>query len=737
MKYIHIQQHDEKDCGAACLAMICESHGLKIPISKTRTAIKVDNQGANIYGIVTGAAEFGLEADALEGNINELIDGITNKEIKFPFIARIVNEQLYEHYIVIYDMNDQELTVGDPGKSKITKMPMEIFAGQWQGNIITFEKTSNFEAGNLKKGFFSKFFKYILSQKKLVTIVAVASLIITCVNMIGSFIFEFVINDAIGEQVSSATSSTMSLTQKIFAQLSILFENLPTVCMFILGLYMLSFIIQMVRATMLSKMMKSIDLPMVTDFFNHMIELPANFFGTRKTGEIMSRFYDIASIRDAISQTVMTAILDTITAIVCGILLFNMSPTLFGLTLLFLAIYAAITFIFKKPIKNVNHEMMEKDSIATSYLKEAIDGASTIKAYRNEEKCKKTAYKMYDDVEAVSVKGSIIYALQGNLVSLVSEVCTVLLLWMGATLCAKNVINIGELMTYYYMLSYFLNPVKNIINLQPELQKAFVAAERLNDILDIEVEEKRESLEPIGQINDIVFKDVDFRYGNRELVLNGLNMTIKKGSKIAIVGESGCGKTTIAKLLMGFFDIEKGTIDIDGKDISAYSLNSLRDNVAYISQDTYLFSDTIYNNLKAGNESISNEEVQRVCRACLADKFIEELPLGYETRLEENGRNLSGGQRQRLAIARALLKKPQILIMDEATSNLDSITERGIEDTINNLPENVTCIIIAHRLKTIKNCDCIYVMADGHVVEEGTHNELMMKNGIYSSYWKE
>ena len=735
MKYIHIQQHDEKDCGAACLSMICEAHGLKVPISKTRTAIKVDNQGANIYGIVTGSVQFGLEADALEGNLDELMEGIQNNEIKFPFIARIVNEQLYEHYIVIYGIKKNNWIVGDPGKSKITKMPMEAFGVQWQGNIITFEESTSFKKGNLKKGFFSKFFKYILSQKRLIAEVAIASLVITAINVVGSFIFEFVINDVMGLQVSNAINGSTSITEKIFAQLNVLFDNLPTVCIFIIGLYILSFIIKTLRTVTLTKMMKKIDIPMVTDFFNHLIDLPADFFGTRKTGEIMSRFSDIGEIRDAISSTVMTAILDTITAVGCGILLFNMSPTLFGLTIIFLAAYTAITFAFKKPIKNINHEMMEKDSIANSYLKEAIDGAATIKAYQNEDGCKSTAQKMYTDVTDTSIKGSIIYSLQGNMVTLVSEVSTVALLWAGAALCAKNVINIGELMTYYYMLSYFLSPIKNIINLQPEMQGAFVAAERLNDILDINIEDKREDKEVLNEVNDINFKNVDFRYGNRELVLEGLNMEIKRGSKVAIIGESGCGKTTIAKLLMGFFNVEAGEININGKDIKEYSLKSVRDNVAYISQDTHLFSDTIYNNLKAGDESISNEDVEEACKQCLADKFIKQLPMGYETRLEENGRNLSGGQRQRLAIARALLRKPQILIMDEATSNLDSITERGIEETVNNLPGDVTCIIIAHRLKTIKECDCIFLMENGKVLEQGTHEELMAANGKYSSYW--
>lgn len=264
------------------------------------------------------------------------------------------------------------------------------------------------------------------------------------------------------------------------------------------------------------------------------------------------------------------------------------------------------------------------------------------------------------------------------------------------------------------------------------MQTAKVAAERLNDILDAEIEQPDSDKVQLESLyGDIKIENLDFRYGNRELVLQNVSMDFSKGKKIAIVGESGCGKTTLAKLLLSFYRPERGKVMIDGKNLSEYSIASVRKHIAYIPQDIFLFADTIYNNLKFGNEDVTDEEVKDACELCCADEFIEKLPMKYDTMVEENGNNLSGGQKQRLAIARALLKKPDILIMDEATSNLDTITEESIKRTIQNFSDTMTCIIIAHRINTIKNCDYIYVMDKGRIIEQGTHQSLLEEDGVY------
>ncbi len=309
-------------------------------------------------------------------------------------------------------------------------------------------------------------------------------------------------------------------------------------------------------------------------------------------------------------------------------------------------------------------------------------------------------------------------------------------MWFGTHLVIKGDITLGTLITFYSLFGYFLEPIQNLIELQPEMQTAVIAADRLNDILDAETEKSNSQSDFLSLYGNILFDNVSFRYGNRSLTLKNINISINAGSSVALIGESGCGKTTLAKLLMSFYPPECGKIHIGSTDISQLSPIDIRKRIAYIPQEIFLFSDTVKNNLTLSNPLITDEEIEQACRASGADKFIKSLPLGYNTRLGENGHDLSGGQKQRLAIARALLKKPDILILDEATSNLDTISENNIKNTINQL-KNITCIIIAHRLTTIKNCSKIFVMRDGEIVESGTHDELLAANGLYKKFYDE
>lgn len=748
MKYPHINQHDERDCGAACLSMISRYYGLKLPIAKFRSLIKVDNQGSNVYGVVMGAKSIGLDAEALEGSLEELGEGIESSEIKFPFIARIVNENMFEHFIVVYNIKNGNAIIGDPGKNRITKMPLEQFFSQWQGQIITFSPNENFEKKNECKGSMSKYFKFITRQKKLLAFVFVVSILVSAINLFGSIIFQYVIDDAVvvgdvnGEILMEEEEhdhdhdhdhSSESVLEKIEEKLEIIFANINTVCISIILLYIFRLLLQVLRGYLLAITSKKVALPLTLNFYNHMVDLPADFYGTRKTGELMSRFQNASEIREAVSTTTLTIMLDTIMAIACGIFLYAISPELFAVTMITMAIYALVIFFFRKPIKNVNYEIMEQDAQVTSYLKESLEGMETIKAYQYEKNAKAKTENLFTKMINHVVKGTVIYSLQDSLVEAAASVGTVILMWLGALMCVENMITIGTLITFYYLIDYFLEPVQNLINLQPMLQTAVVAAERLNDVLDAETENNdNENLMKYGHIS---IRNVSFRYGNRNLVLNDITLDIPQGKKIGLVGESGCGKTTLAKLLMAFYQPEQGEITIGGKNIADCSPESIRKSIAYISQDIFLFSDTIYNNLRMGDESISDERIQEVCKLCQADQFIENLPMKYETMLDENGNNLSGGQKQRLAIARAMLRNPDILIMDEATSNLDTITEEGIKKTMDQVCGNTTCIIIAHRLKTIRNCDYIYVMDKGNIVEKGTHEELIHKKGIYSKYW--
>ncbi len=375
MKIPIVKQHDEKDCGAACISMIARYYGLKLSIVKCRELIRVDNDGANLFGLIQGAKEIGIDAEALEGTFDELYEELKTSSITYPFVARIISEEMFEHYVVVYKITGKKVVVGDPAKGKIS-YPLELFKEIWTGHIVTFTTTENFKKGNTTKGSMKKFINLITSQKKLIALVVVISLFISVVSLIGSMVFEFIVNNVLYAGNSNSGSTQI---------LSLLFSNIDSLCISIILLYLFQGAVQILRSYLLSIMSKRIDIPLTMDFYKHLIHLPISFFGTRKSGEILSRFSDTTSIREAISGTVLTLIIDSVMALFFGIYLCYISVPLFLIALTMMICYTVIVYAFKRPIKQINQNTMESNAQMTSFLKESIDGVETIKAFRNED----------------------------------------------------------------------------------------------------------------------------------------------------------------------------------------------------------------------------------------------------------------------------------------------------------------------------------------------------------------
>lgn len=740
-----ILQHDERDCGAACLSMIAAHYSLKLPISKYRELTKTDKSGTNLYGLVDGAEKLGFKAEALSGSPDELLDGIANGEICFPFIAHIVSEDAMLHYVVVYGMRHGRLQIADPGKGK-RRVTLEQFFLCWTGYIVTVEKTDRFQKRNEMKGSFIRFFTLLKGQYRKLAAILALSLIISAIGVLGSFVFQIVLDDFFSEAYTAESvdveeaehdhshtgeSPLERAVEVIYAYA----ENFHIIFCCLIAIYLLRAGIQLMRGYLIILISKKIDIRLTLSYYNHIMDLPVSSISVRQTGEYLSRFSDASTIRQAISTATLTLLMDSIMVVACGVILYLQNRRLFFATLPIVILYAVVILFFRKPIERSNRSVMENDAKLQSYFKESIDGAETVKAACAEKQSKEKTTRKFRSFIDSAVKCSVISTLQDTLAGTIELIGTVIILWLGFYMALSGKVTVGSVMTFYALLAYFTEPIKNLIELQPTIQTAFVAADRLNDILNLQGETTDEVGESLPVIKNVEFKNVDFRYGNRELTLENINLTICKGEKIAIVGESGSGKTTLAKLLLRFYEPEHGSILLNGEDTRELNLYALRRAIAYVDQNTFLFSDTIKNNLKLGNPEATDKEIEQVCRISRADEFISKLPLGYDAPLDENGMNLSGGQRQRLAIARALLKKPQFLILDEATSNLDTITEASIKNTISRVNDDMTCVIIAHRLTTIKNCDRIYVMEHGQIEEVGTHDELMEKGGLYTKLW--
>lgn len=713
MKYYCVKQHDITDCGAACLATISKQYGLNLSISKIREVAGTDKQGTNAYGMIKAAEQLGFSAKGVKGNQEAFFT-----EFPLPAIAHVVVDGSLLHYVVIHKITKKQIIIADPAKGIVKYAPEEFFK-IWTGVLILLVPTSKFQKGNENKGVLSRFFSLMFPQKRLLLNIFLSSLIITVFGILASFYFRFIMDDIVPNSLR---------------------KTLITLSIGVIVLYIFKAILEAFRNHLMLYLSQKLDIPLILGYYQHVLGLPMNFFGTRKVGEIVSRFMDASKIRDAISSATLSIMIDTLMALVGGVVLFTQNHLLFGIAVIVVALYGIIVFAFNKPVKKINEKQMEDNSQVTSYLVETLNGIETVKAFHAEDKAQAKTDRLFVKLLKSVFKGGMITNAQQTLTGAISTIGGTVILWVGVVSVLNGNMTLGSLLTFNALLAYFLDPVKNLINLQPTMQTAIVAAERLSEILDLELEktaDKNRKLSPQSLNYPIKIENLDFRYGTRKLVLENINMNIGAGEKIALVGESGSGKTTLSKLLMNFYPWEKGEIFIGDYNLKDINLESLRNRIAYISQDIFLFSGTIRENLELGNEDVTLEDIIEACKLSKADEFINKLPLRYETMLEENGANLSGGQKQRLAIARALLKKPDILIMDEATSNLDSITEKAIEKTINNLSKNITTIIIAHRLSTIMRCDKIFVMEQGKFIEQGTHQELIEQKGRYYNLWKD
>ena len=719
-----IRQHEEKDCGAACLSMILQFFGKKIPLAVIAEAVKVDQYGSNIYGLLEGGKQFDLIGTAMEGTAAELISDVHNHTIQLPVVARIMSNYGFEHYIVLTSIRGGKVYFCDPGEGR--KMLSCIdFSNCFLGQIVRFERASTFKKENRRKGTVIEFVRLITRQKGLIAVIGVLSALVTAVSLIGTFLFQYLIDNILPG----------IHTDQIFDQGK--FDGIKAFAVLVSSvgvLYFIKFLVQLLRGKLLTLMTKRINLPLMLGYYDHMVDLKMNFFGNHKTGDIISRFSDAGKVQEALSNATLTLMIDVPMVLFCGITLYRQSAVLFAVISIILILYILISVLYIRPLDKKNRQTTIENGRLNSYIKESVDGIQTVKAFNAGNDVKFRTKELFCNLQEHGLKTAVLSMSKNALIELVASVGILALLWVGVGSIVSGKMTLGVLMTFYTLLGYFLAPIQNALELQSTLQSAVIAAGRLRDILDRNKEgtanlEKKSPFEN----GKITFEDVDFRYGNRALVLKNLSMEIRQGDHVALVGTSGCGKTTITKLLLGFYEPERGVIRIGGKSLSDIDLVDLREHVAYVPQETFLFSDTVRQNLLLGNsKELDDTEIMRILEGCGCN-FVKSLPFGLDTMLEENGANLSGGQRQRLAIARALLRAPQILVLDEATSNLDTISECKLQDALHTMYPEMTVIMVAHRLNSIRDCDQIMVLDNGSLAEVGTHANLKKKNGIYTA----
>ena len=708
-----IYQQDEKDCGVACIAMILKHYKTEIPIHKLRDFSGSDLDGTSAFGLKKTFEKLNFECLAIQADNSVWKE----KELPLPLIAHVLIDDSFMHYVVVYDVKGDFLYIADPAKGR-HKQSIESFRKTWTGVLLLPTPKESYQPSKEKVAGLSSFLPIIWRQKSLVFHIVLASLFITFFGIGASYYFQGILDYFIPNQALS-TLNIVSAGLIIIYLFRVLFEYSRSYLLVILG--------------------QRMSMSIMLEYFKHVLSLPMNFFSTRKSGEIISRFLDANKIIDALASATLSVFIDIGMVIIVGTTLAIQNVTLFLITLVSIPFYLLSIISFVKSYEKANQEEMGAGATLNSSIIESLKGIETIKAYNGELKVYHRVDSEFIKLMKKSFKTVTLDNVQQGIKHAIQLISSAVILWVGSYSVINGSITLGQLITYNALLVFFTDPLQNIINLQVKMQTAQVANKRINEIFAIESEKISENNEQ--NINEQVFhqkitiENMSFSYNLKSPTLKNISCVIPPHSKVALVGVSGSGKSTLAKLMVRFYNPTDGSINYGNTNHLDIGFNQLRNHVTYVPQESFFFSGTIIDNLTFGVEKTQSfERIMEVCDAVHLSEFINQQPLRYNMVLEEGATNLSGGQRQRLAIARALLKDSDILILDEATSGLDALLEQSILDNLFKL-EDKTLIFIAHHLSIAKSCDEILVLHDGLLLEQGTHEELRYNHGIYQKLW--
>jgi HlyB family type I secretion system ABC transporter len=703
-RFPHVRQLDAMDCGAAALAMVCRHYGRAVSLARIRQLCFTSADGTSLRALCRAATELGLAARPVKASPRNV------PQMPLPAIVHWEGN----HWVVLYDVTDTHVRIADPALG-LRRLPRADFERRWSGYTALFDYTEAFAQAPVEAPSAAWLWPFVRPFRPILARALGLAVVASALAMLLPVFTQVIVDRVLVDQdvrLLNVLVLTM-LTALAFMTVSVIVQR-----------YLLSFVAVRIDSATLDYLTR------------RLLALPMTYFTSRRTGDIQRRLSGLRQVREFMVHSAvggLTAVVQLVTALA---LMLVYSPLLAGVFLVTAPLYLGLMRFSARRLRPIFDDLEEGFGRYASHQIDAIRGIETVKAMGAEVAFRERMLEEFHKIARRQFRADFTVMVYEGSVGMVTFLTSALFLWIGAQQVLQGHLTIGALVAFNALVAMANAPVITLLNLWDNFQLATVLLGRLDDVFQQEPEQgkDRARLQPVRTLEGTLnLRNVGFRYGGPEAppILESLTLDVPAGRMVAIVGRSGSGKTTFVKCLAGLLEPTEGTILYDGIDLRTLNYRDLRRQIGFVLQENHLFDDTIARNIAFGEAEPDMDRVIWASRVANAHEFIERLPLGYDTRVGESGLAISGGQRQRIAIARAVYHQPPVLILDEATSSLDTESERAVKENIDRLLEGRTSFVIAHRLSTVRDADLILVLEKGRLVEQGTHDDLMQRQGLY------
>ncbi len=713
MKYQFVKQHSEEDCGAACLAAIAKYYGQTFTISHIREAVGTGQFGTTLLGLKRGAEILGFKANPVKTS-PEILDKIN--EAPLPAIIHWQGN----HWVILYGKKGKKFLIADPavGMRYLSKEDIKAAWTDWLLLLVEPDPLRFFTQKQDKEGGFWRFFRRVWIYRGILFQALPLNLVLGLLSLTSPFLLQI-------------------LTDDVLVRGDI--KLLTTVVIAVVVMNIISTSLSFVQSNLIAHFAQRMQLGLVLEFGRQILRLPLTYYETRRSGEVVSRLRDIDQINQLIAQVVIGLPSQFFIAIISLGFMFFYSWKLTLVALVISVVMTTSTFIFQPTLQQKTNELLITEAETQGVLVETFKGALTLKTTASRRQFWDELQNRFNRLARLTFQTMQIGIINNTFSGFVSGIGGVVLLWFGGYLVinpAEN-ISVGQLLAFNSMNGNFISLISTVINFVDEFTRAKTATRRLTEVIDATPEEEDNSKKPFVEISsnaDIICTNLTFHYPGRIDLLEDFSLTIPGGKNIALIGKSGCGKSTLAKLISSLYQLQSGNIQIGIYNLQDLSLECLRQQIVLVPQDAHFWNRSIVDNFRLGAPYVSFEQIVQACKISGADEFISKLPETYQTILGEFGANISGGQRQRLAIARAIVTDPAILILDESTGGLDPVSEAQVLDQLFQHRQGKTTILITHRPKVINRADWIVLIDQGRLKLVGSLEDLRSKPGDHLDF---